>query len=52
MKRVKTMINIDSGLKRQMKAQCAIDDVSLYEAVEEALDDWLIKRSKEKRDET
>lgn len=35
---------MDADLKKQMKTQCSIDDISIYEAADEALSDWLVKR--------
>jgi len=40
----RTTIKIDPDIKRHMKAHAAIADLTLAEAVEQALDEWLIKR--------
>lgn len=44
----RTMVSIPHDLKRQVKAQCALDDITFYEAIEDALIVWLLDR-KEKQ---
>jgi len=43
----RTLIKIDPDIKRHMKAHAAIADLTLAEAVEQALDEWLINRKGE-----
>lgn len=45
--RIKTQVIINQGLKRQFKACCDENALTLYAALEEALNDWLAKKAEE-----
>jgi len=45
----RTTIKIDPDIKRRLKSQAALSDLTLFEALEQALYDWLVKQERNKK---